>query len=358
MFTLRMLPAAHGDALWIEYGEGGEVHRVLVDGGPEPTHATLRSRIEALVPGERHFEALVITHVDADHIGGAVRYLEEGTDATFGDVWFNGRQHLTEVETLGPVQGERLSKWLVDHQVPWNEHFAGRAAVLPPDGDPPVCELPGGLRLTVLGPGRAQLVALAPEWDATIAKEGLVPTIPPEPRPETPEGVERLGPPTADEVRGWAAATPFDGDDTKPNGTSISLLAEFGGRTVLLTGDAHSDVLTAGIRRVLPDGQARLVVDAVKLPHHGSRANVDTDLLDVLDCRRFLFSSNGSHYGHPDREAVARVAVSEGEKELLFNYRTTFNDLWEEQTLREAFTYRTAYGDAPDGFLLDLSADG
>src|SRR5213083_163170 len=105
MFTIRMLLAAHGDALWIEYGDPGAVHRILVDGGPDPTHSTLRSHVEALDPGDRRFELLVITHVDADHIAGMLRYLEDGTDATFGDVWFNGRQHLTEAERLGPVQG-------------------------------------------------------------------------------------------------------------------------------------------------------------------------------------------------------------------------------------------------------------
>lgn len=33
MFRIEMLPAAHGDALWIEYGAGGTIHRLLVDGG-------------------------------------------------------------------------------------------------------------------------------------------------------------------------------------------------------------------------------------------------------------------------------------------------------------------------------------
>ena len=33
MFTIEMLPAAHGDCLWIEYGSGQEVRRILIDGG-------------------------------------------------------------------------------------------------------------------------------------------------------------------------------------------------------------------------------------------------------------------------------------------------------------------------------------
>ena len=33
MLRIEMLPAAHGDCLWIEYGSGTNVHRILIDGG-------------------------------------------------------------------------------------------------------------------------------------------------------------------------------------------------------------------------------------------------------------------------------------------------------------------------------------
>jgi hypothetical protein len=33
-FRITMLPALHGDCLWIEYGEEGDTHHVLIDGGP------------------------------------------------------------------------------------------------------------------------------------------------------------------------------------------------------------------------------------------------------------------------------------------------------------------------------------
>ena len=45
MFRLEMLPAAHGDCLWIEYGSGTTVHRILIDGGPAHTYPALRERI-------------------------------------------------------------------------------------------------------------------------------------------------------------------------------------------------------------------------------------------------------------------------------------------------------------------------
>ena len=70
MFRIEMLPAAHGDCLWIEYGSGARVHRILIDGGPAHAYPALRERILHLPADARRFELLVITHIDADHIEG------------------------------------------------------------------------------------------------------------------------------------------------------------------------------------------------------------------------------------------------------------------------------------------------
>ena len=36
-FTLEMLPARHGDCLWLEYGDDEGTSRIVVDGGPVGT---------------------------------------------------------------------------------------------------------------------------------------------------------------------------------------------------------------------------------------------------------------------------------------------------------------------------------
>ena len=71
MFRIDMLPAEFGDALWIEYGQDA-VHRILIDCGTRSVFEAVKRRIEALPVAERHFELFVVTHVDVDHIGGAL----------------------------------------------------------------------------------------------------------------------------------------------------------------------------------------------------------------------------------------------------------------------------------------------
>ena len=60
---------------------------------------------------------------------------------------------------------------------------------------------------------------------------------------------------------------------------------------------------------------------------------------------RFLFSTKGTHYHHPDAEAVSRIVVGTPGAELQFNYRTRYTEPWKAQhhRLRRRFDYRTRY---------------
>jgi beta-lactamase superfamily II metal-dependent hydrolase len=95
--------------------------------------------------------------------------------------------------------------------------------------------------------------------------------------------------------------TPSANDTSAPNRSSIVLLAEYAGNTVLLPGDATPRALLAGIRRLLAQrSRQRLELTAFKLPHHGSTRNITKDLLELLPADNYLFSSDGGIFGHPD----------------------------------------------------------
>jgi beta-lactamase superfamily II metal-dependent hydrolase len=73
----------------------------------------------------------------------------------------------------------------------------------------------------------------------------------------------------------------------------------------LFAGDAFPNVLVASLRRLLKKLSDKIDLDVFKLPHHGSRANVSTELIDLVRCPRYMFSSNGDNFEHPDREVSA-----------------------------------------------------
>src|SRR5690242_4734362 len=154
MFNIHMLPADHGDCLLIEYGNRKQRHLVLIDGGTPHSFKAWSKSITECPEDKIHFELYVITHVDADHIGGALELFRSfgrlGKKIEFGDVWFNGWRHISD--TLGDMQGELVTDHLRKRRLPWNRAFAKKAIVIPETGELPSHPLSGGLRLTLLSP--------------------------------------------------------------------------------------------------------------------------------------------------------------------------------------------------------------
>jgi len=76
IFEVHVLPAGNGDCIWIEYGR-------LRKSAPYPdrmvnpgTYKRLKKKIQSLNLSKVHFDLLVITHIDGDHIAGALELLE------------------------------------------------------------------------------------------------------------------------------------------------------------------------------------------------------------------------------------------------------------------------------------------
>jgi hypothetical protein len=199
------------------------------------------------------------------------------------------------------------------------------------------------MTLTLLSPTAAQLKKLAPVWMRELTRAGLVPGEHVDySRFLREEATSAAAISTdVDEL----ADSPFIADTGIPNGTSIAVLAEFKGAAALLTADAHAPVIVESLRRLLESRQIkRLPLDVWKVSHHGSRANVSRALLDRLDCRRYVISTNGDHFGHPDREAIARIIKYGGpDPVLLFNYRSPFNEVWASPDLQARYRYTAVY---------------
>lgn len=343
-----MLPASEGDSLLIRYGDPTAPRRVLIDAGRK---ATFKQLLEFLPEEERHLELFVISHVDRDHIEGALEALDPGrSDLTFDDIWFNAYRHLLwqpDSEEFGAVQGEKLTKLIVDRKLPWNEAFEGGPVRL--EGDLPVVRtLAGGLKITLLSPDAAKLARLEPQWAEECRRAGLDPAASataeqPQPEDYGPnDDIEDFG----GSLEDLAAETTVE-DTAPPNGSSIAFLAEYDGRTVFFGADAHPSMLVASLDQL--GRELPLRCDLIKIPHHGSQANTTRELLERLDGERFMISTNGSYFGHPDEIAIARILTrpSDGRKTLYFNYDQDRTRPWREsEAQRNRYRFDCVYPSA------------
>ena len=70
--------------------DGGRTRRILIDAGPndQKSYGHLQRKIQQ-EGNNTGFELFVLTHIDADHIGGAIKLLnDESIKIDFGDIWF------------------------------------------------------------------------------------------------------------------------------------------------------------------------------------------------------------------------------------------------------------------------------
>jgi len=139
----------------------------------------------------------------------------------------------------------------------------------------------------------------------------------------------------------------------------IAVLAEWDGKRYLLSGDAYAPVMAASLERWLAEqggGATAGTVDLelFKLPHHGSVANISAELLALVKCRRYLFSTSGKIFGHPhDRtiELVLDKHQARGKPQLYFNYRTGRTERWADTEDQRARRYEAYF---PTGMSVEI----
>ena len=359
---VEMLPALHGDCLFVEYGDATRTRRLLIDGGPIGSYGALQDRMNALPAGDRRFELMVLSHVDTDHIDGLVRLFANPKPWPFvvKDVWFNGWRHLEQAHgLLGGKQGEYFSALLsrrLDDGC-WNGAFEGDEVVVRDDNHLPERTLAGDMKLTLLSPTVPKLDRMRDAWRKDIG-DAIEPgdldaaweLLAKQKRYLPGQGL--LGSTPALDALLAKQSRP---DNAAANGSSIAFLAEFAGKSCLFLADAHPDAVCASLKRLLAQrGLERLAVDAVKVAHHGSKGNTTDELMSLIESPRFLFSTNGAQFGHPDQEAVRRVISrsTHGKLELCFNYLTDRNDEWNNADLQKELKYTATYNTHDDTPLL------
>jgi beta-lactamase superfamily II metal-dependent hydrolase len=142
----------------------------------------------------------------------------------------------------------------------------------------------GPLGLRIAGPTKTNLKALQDKWLKWLE--------------ETAKQVSRGDP--------VAAAM---ADKSIPNLSSIVVLAECDGKTLLLTGDARGDHIVEGLRTAKLFKNDSLHVDVLKVQHHGSDRNTTRQFFDQVTADTYVLSANGK-YGNPDFITVKWIVES------------------------------------------------
>ena len=349
-YQIEMMPAMHGDALLVEYGNG-QKRRLLIDGGPLGAYADVEKRLKKLPAGDQAVELLVVTHVDTDHVEGIIRLmaLPVGQWPIYPkEIWFNGWRHIEEANTLGGREGEMMSA-LIHYRANerWNTTFSAKAVrcgALPGD----TVDLEGGMKLTILTPDAESLADLRDDWKAKLggwdvdpgdlaaAWDKLVEANKFHPGKKLTLGPADLTAKLVKQLKGI--------DPSKANCSSIGFLAQFGDKACMFLGDADIKVVCKSLRGLGYSKEKPLKIDAVKVSHHGSANNITPEFLELVDAKHWLISSDGVKFKHPSDKTVEAITVGAIRPPTLwFNYRSKVNSRWEKLADKAGARFKTKY---------------
>jgi len=314
---IMALPALDGDCILIKYGEQRSRKNILIDGGRGPACLQkLKNEIKKISENNEFIDLLVVTHVDRDHLQGILSIFKDTKidKEVFKRIWFNSGRILyknfnNEISDDRDVNIEDISSAKIS--IAQGIKFESLIEELGISNDKLIKALDfysiEGARITILSPDLLTLEKLNDNWQAEIQEKSS--KISCDTYLEDNYSINQL------------IENKFIEDQAIPNKSSIAFLFEYMEKKVLLLGDSHPSVLIDSLKTLGYSEENKLIVDLVKVSHHGSKYNTSSELLQLIKCNNYLISTNGGNHGVPNKECLARIVASSNEKTYVyFNY--------------------------------------
>jgi beta-lactamase superfamily II metal-dependent hydrolase len=336
---LRLLQANNGDAIHLKFKDKSENPcNILIDGGTSDTYifknkknkiqdGDLKITVEQIKANKEFIDLLILTHVDDDHIGGILKWFGQDSQAKdlVRKVWFNSGRLISEYfqqkeisENLLTIKNDNSLNTSISQGVVFEDYIEENniwdRRIIKSRDEIDIF----GLKFTILSPSENQLKGLLTKWkkESTIVNTSRI--------NDYSVSLSEL-----------ITSDSFSEDSSIHNGSSIAFIVENQNKKLLFLGDAHPQTIIDSLTGMGYSSQNPLNVDFVKLSHHGSKANTNNELLNLIQSENFLISSDGSKHNLPDKQCLARIISSKKKVNLYFNYPKLASCIFSEQDFKD-----------------------
>ena len=318
-----------GDAITIRHQLNGISTIYVVDGGYQDDGQKIVDHIRKYYGRDSIIDHVVLTHPNNDHASGLVMVFNE---LPVKNLWMN-------------------RPWKhVDQLMPIFKNYQNRDRLIArlKSDDPKVAELEklADYRRTNIhgafqGCNIGMFTVLSPSIDTYL---DLIVQSEKTPKPAQQDTVKYA---TSTSTAKWDEEI-LKGD-SEGNETSIVQFAEICGKKILLTGDAGVRALTEAYDVASSIGLSVHSPDWFQVPHHGSRRNVSTEVLNkwlgnilplqqVISRESAIISANQNDEEHP-KKAVIRAMIHRGRE--VFQTKGTFWTHTDDAPKRDDFSPAT-----------------
>ena len=290
--SIEMLPAEHGDCLFVEVITHASTFTMIIDGGTRGTYGrALRKRLAEV----KKLDVMVLTHVDYDHIGGFISLFKDKLRPNFeiGRVYINTPSIINLMESAGNVSiinGISFEEMLINNKIRYESVTTATKCI----------NLTSDISLDILSPDISTLKSFFADWEveklsrsanSRVCKQEV----------DTFETLENL----SKKANKYKTI-----EKDLVNASSIAFILNAQDKKILFLGDSHPQVILENLKNLL-NSYTKLNLDCVKLSHHGSITSISKELIELLTCSKFLISTNGGAFDHkhPSRECLAKLAL-------------------------------------------------
>lgn len=358
-----MFPAENGDAFLL----CSTNINILIDGGYAKTFDKyIKPDLEDLASKGKVLDLVIVTHIDADHIGGIIRFLTlNGIQnlkkiIPINKIWHNSLRSLSSPKKIDvPPEGIDILKAIIKRGHPKESIF--KSSNIEEISAKQGCTLAalireGGYRwnesngfdsicveefsfsetyndsIKVINPTRAKLQELLLYWKKELRRFGHLDDIGSNEiiddafefnfehhQDSNITGQTLVAAGCKNELKDV-----YRPDRSPTNASSIATIVKLDGVRILMLADALAEDILNELIKMQADGESMLF-DAIKISHHGSNYNTSPDLLSIIDAPKYFISTNGGgKHNHPDIELLRAIVnrAADFTRTLYFNYST------------------------------------
>lgn len=403
--TIEIFPAEDGDAFLVRLDNK---KNILIDMGYVDTYKNyIKDRLVEIKNDNQCIDLLIITHIDEDHIEGAIEFLKENGDANnpkiieVKEIWYNSYRHLqfnkdkvhnisrfekkqleeiklsnfgtvrkemNESNSISVRQGSTLAGYLyglgyINNK--WNSLFNNEAINLDSNNGIKLDDI----RIYILSPNTKKLNDLSKLWIDKLRKIDIDFSISEEEIFDDAYEMymKKIKPiDDIDESNNISynkkdfkkiineRLKQGNKDKSKSNGASIAFILEYKDKKLLFLGDAHEDIIVDNLKKYKKSGKS-LDFDVVKVSHHGSIKN-NFNWIELVKAKKYIISTNGKKHGHPNKEVVARILQYDNKsKTFYFNYPLDICKEMDETMLKENNKYSLIIGNGISSLQIEVN---
>lgn len=362
MVSLKIFPASYGDCFLIKIKTEVSHINILIDGGLKNTYKnSLKCALIELGKCGEKLDLVINTHIDSDHIGGLISFLNDNIKNNFiqiGDIWFNGLEQVVlnypKIDSSIPNNDEKiinefLKKGYEDdfqeqEEISFKDNISFSSLIISGkynhnkiNNSQAITDSLNKINLTsdvsikILSPNKEDLLKLEKSWFEELNTYNYRFTISKNEKLASSyeyliSRFKNICPQFKTKISSLNDINTFlnglnEEDTSVVNGSSIAFVLEVKDQKFLFLGDSIIKNHDCNIiKNLKTEYKENLNFECVKLPHHGSQCNITEEFINLINSKEYIISTNSLKYNHPDLNVLAYLVTQPYKKKFIFNY--------------------------------------